>query len=119
MRCTNLHLHLHIAITAFVPSRAMFCYIKGRMKRERPPKEWIDNINEYVRLMELIGEAVNLTKDREKWRSLVAASSADELERIRENHLFVNQRNTIFHMHRQCYSFYSDRCVKSSSHVWT
>jgi len=47
----------------------MYCYIKGRRKRGRPPKKWIDNIKEDVKLMELsIGEAVNLTRDREKWR---------------------------------------------------
>jgi len=58
-------------------SRAMYCYIKGRRKRGRPPKKWIDNIKEDVKMMELsIGEAVNLTRDREKWRSLVAISSS-------------------------------------------
>ena len=52
--------------------------IKGRGKRGRPPKKWIDNINEDVKLTELsIGEAVNLTRDcREKRRSLVATSSS-------------------------------------------
>ena len=44
-----------------LPSRAMYCYIKGRRKRGRPPKKWIDNIKEDVKLMELsIGEAINL-----------------------------------------------------------
>ena len=52
-----------------LPSRAMYCYIKGRRKRGRPPKKWIDNIKDDVKLMELsIGGAVNLTRDREKWR---------------------------------------------------
>jgi len=56
-----------------LPSRAMYCYIKERRKRGRPPQKWIDNIKEDVKLMELsIGEAVKLTRDREKWRSLVA-----------------------------------------------
>ena len=61
-----------------LPSRAMYCYIKERRKRGRPPKKWIDNIKEDVKLMELsIGEAVNLTiETREKWRSLVATSSS-------------------------------------------
>ena len=58
-----------------MPSRAMYCYIKRRRKRGSPPKKWIDNIKEDVKLLELsIGEAVNLTRDREKWRSLVATS---------------------------------------------
>jgi len=58
-----------------LPPRAMYCYIKEKRKRGRPPKKWIDNIKEDVKLMELsIGEAVNLTRDREKWRSLVATS---------------------------------------------
>jgi len=58
-------------------SRAMYCYIKGRRKRESPPIKWIDNIKEDVKLVELnIGEAVNLTRDREKLRSLVATSSS-------------------------------------------
>ena len=50
-----------------LPSRAMYCYIKGRRKRGSPPKKWIDNNKkEDVKLMELsIGEAVNLTRDRE------------------------------------------------------
>ena len=52
-----------------LPSRAMYCYIKGRRKRGKPPKKWIDNIKDDVKLMELsIGGAVNLTRDREKWR---------------------------------------------------
>ena len=62
-----------------LPSRAMYCYIKERRKRGRPPKKWIDNIKEDVKLMELsiaYAEAVNLTRDREKWRSLVATSSS-------------------------------------------
>jgi len=60
-----------------LPSRAMYCYIKERRKRGRPPKKWIDNIKEDVKLMELsIGEAVKLTRDREKRRSLVATSSS-------------------------------------------
>jgi len=61
-----------------LPSRAMYCYIKERRKRGRPPKKRIDNIKEDVKLMELnIGEAVNLTtcRDRDKWRSIVATSS--------------------------------------------
>jgi len=41
-------------------------YIKGRRKRGRPPKKWIDNIKEDVKLMEFsIGETLNLTRDRE------------------------------------------------------
>jgi len=49
-----------------LPSRAVCCYIKGRRKRGRPPKKWIDNIKDDVKLMELsIGKAVNLTRDRE------------------------------------------------------
>jgi len=50
---------------------------QGR-KRGRPPKKWIDNKKENVKLRELsIGKAaVNLTRDREKWRSLVATSSS-------------------------------------------
>ena len=49
-----------------LPSKAMYCYIKGRRKRGGPPKKWIDNIKEGVKLMELsMGEAVNLTRDRE------------------------------------------------------
>ena len=49
-----------------LPSRAMYCYIKGRRQRGRPPKKWIDNIKEDVKLMEIsIGEAVNPTRDRE------------------------------------------------------
>jgi len=60
-----------------LPSRAMYCYIKERRKRGRPPKKWIDNIKEGVKLMELsIGEVVNLTRDKQKWRSLVAISSS-------------------------------------------
>jgi len=36
--------------------------------------KWIDNIKVDVKLMELsIGEPVNLTRDIEKWRSLVAS----------------------------------------------
>jgi len=41
--------------------------LKKKRKRGRPPTKWIDNIKEDVKLMELnIGEAVNLTRDREK-----------------------------------------------------
>ena len=55
----------------------MYCYIKGRRKRGSPPKKWIDNIKEDVKLMEFsIGEAVNMSGDREKWRSFVATSSS-------------------------------------------
>ena len=58
-------------------SRALYCYIKGRRKRGSPPKKWMDNIKEHVKLVELnIGEAVNLTRGREKWRSLMATTSS-------------------------------------------
>jgi len=51
------------------------CYIKGRRKRRRPPKKWTDNIKEDVKLVEISsGEVVNLTRDRDKRRSLVATS---------------------------------------------
>jgi len=63
----------------------MYCYTKGRRKRGSPPKKWIDNIKEDVKLMEFsIGEAVNMSGDREKWRSFVATSSSANGSRKRE-----------------------------------
>ena len=45
-----------------LPSRALYCYIKGRRKRGRPPRNG-QIITEDVKLKELsIGEAVNLTE---------------------------------------------------------
>jgi len=56
-----------------------------KRKRGRPPTKWIDNIKEDVKLMELnIGEAVKLTRDRDKWRSLVATSSSANGRRKRQ-----------------------------------
>jgi len=35
--------------------RAMYSVMKGRRKRGRPPKKWIDNIKEDVKLLEHSG----------------------------------------------------------------
>jgi len=60
-------------------SRAMYCCIKERRKRGRPPKKWIDNIKENVKLMhgaQRWRSSKPNYRDREKWRSLVAISSS-------------------------------------------
>jgi len=79
-----------------LPSRAMYCYIKERRKRGWPPKKWIDNIKEDVKLTELsIGEAVNRTIETERngvvsWQPH-RQSTADgrEIESIIYCHSFI------------------------------
>jgi len=56
--------HVSLMDERRLSSSAMYCYIKRRRKRGRPPKKWIDIIKD-VKLLEFsIGEAVNLTRDR-------------------------------------------------------
>ena len=60
-----------------LPTRALHCYISGRRSRGRPSKKWINNIQEDLNCLQLnIKEAMDIVRDRQKWRHRISTSSS-------------------------------------------
>ena len=91
-----------------LPSRALYCYIKGRRKRGRPPRNG-QIITEDVKLKELsVGEAVNLTETERNgvvsWQWLTEERREREREREADVHytsLTANRGCTSIHVYSQ------------------
>jgi len=60
-----------------LPTRALHCYIPGRRSRSRPCKKWINNIQEDLNRLQLnMKEAMDIVRDRQKWRHRISTSSS-------------------------------------------
>src|SRR6218665_583971 len=67
-----------------LPVVALYVQVEGTRSRGRQPKKWIDNVKEDLTAQGMnMREAVDNSKNRRIWRSLVEASSSENAWRRR------------------------------------
>src|SRR6218665_3021828 len=60
-----------------LPVVVLYGQVEGTKSRGRQPKKWIDNVKQYVTAQGMnMREAVDNSRNRRIWRSLVEASSS-------------------------------------------